>query len=63
MLTVTGTVPAVELLFTEELGLLCEVSQESLNSVIEAYSTAGVVSKSVGRSFHKTPTNTVRGCC
>ncbi|CAN9500611.1 unnamed protein product [Ophioblennius macclurei] len=40
----------IELLFSEELGLLLEVSESDLNSVHEAYSSAGVECLRIGKT-------------
>jgi len=54
-------VPAVSLLFAEEVGLLLEITEDSLQTVVDAYTQGGVSCKRIGRCFHNSPTNMV--CC
>jgi len=52
-------VPAVDVLFSEELGLLLEVTEDSEQKVVDAYIQGGVSCKRIGRCFHKSSANTV----
>jgi len=53
-------VPAVDLLFCEELGFLLEITEDSVHKVTDAYTQGGVSCKRIGRCFHNTSTNNVR---
>jgi len=60
VVSVVNTVSAVDLLFSEELGLLLEITEESLKEVVNAYAARGITCSRIGRSFHSTLTsNTV----
>jgi len=52
-------VPAVDVLFSEELGLLLEVTEDSAWKVVDAYAHGGVSCKRIGRCFNKSSANTV----
>ena len=53
------TVSAVDLLFSEELGLLLEVTENSVQKVVDAYTQGGVSCKRIARCFRSTSANTV----
>jgi len=60
MAFVVNAVSTVDLLLSEELGLLLEVAEDSLLTVVNAYVNGGINCKKIGRSFHSNSANTVR---